>query len=535
MHKRIWNFGDIHRFCRIVFFLSLLVFLGLAYSGLDHTLLGHHSYRKTQTALNTESILRTGDVLGYETPVTGPPWRVTFEFPLYQSLTAVFSKVFPTEVVISGRMVSLLSFLIAVFTLYHLIRMITGPECPAAIITASLLVTAPVYRYWSTTFMIETTALAMSLLWLYSAIWAVRYRSWAVCLLAMLLGSLAGLGKVTTFLVFIPLYLLLLAWQYDSPAKLRSWLTGQDKTGQIRKWLGTQELWILSYMLVIPLVLSYSWVKVADTLKGDNPLSVEHTSRALRDWNFGSLEQKLNLETWGRMVDQIHLTVFHPVLIFAFLLVAFLMSRLRYRILLVIGAVCYGVPLVVFTNLYYVHDYYFCANSVFLLTALGCGAAGIYQNRARALGVTYIALLIVCLNYQYLKGYHYLESTNHDYILPLAQFIQQRVPQEGIIVIYGYPGGRNPELTYYSQRKSIMFIDQATPESPKFRQVFGMLDESDIRAVIFCSSYYDRDDMIHPVVSYFGMSPTPAYQQNLAEEGMDWDAREHKWKVFLRQ
>jgi len=526
--------GKIKSVYCIIIIVSLLVFLILAYVGIDHTLLGHHSYRKTQTALNTKSILETGKIIGYENPVAGPPWRITFEFPVYQVLTASVSFLFKTDLVLSGRLVSLISFLISLLVLYHLIRMITGPDCHSPLIASCLLLTVPIYRYWSSTVMIETTALAMSVTWLYLALLTVKHKSMASCALGMLFGTLAGLCKVTTFLIFIPCYLLLLAVQYDGLGSIRQWLAGKNKWNILKMWVRNTELWLISYIVGIPFVFSYCWVKISDVLKSDNPLSAEHTSSALQEWNFGGLGQRLHWDTWVRMSELVNLTVLHPLLILAFLLISFLLCRHRYRVVVGILVLSYLIPLVVFTNLYYVHEYYFCANTVFLIAALACGGAGIFQRGARLLSYVYVAALVFSLNYQYLKGYYHLESINHDYILPLARFIQTNIPEEGVMLIYGYPGGRNPELTYYSQRRSVMFVDDDGPDSLNFKQVVSMLNESDIKAVIFCAEYYDRDDLMNPVISRLGMNSTFAFQQDLDEDGKDWQAEEYKWKVFLR-
>lgn len=65
-------------------FGSVQSFLGR----MDQPLTGMFYFRETQTALSDYWMTQGGPKLIYETPVTGFPYKIPFEFPLFQWLAA---------------------------------------------------------------------------------------------------------------------------------------------------------------------------------------------------------------------------------------------------------------------------------------------------------------------------------------------------------------------------------------------------------------------------------------------------------------
>ena len=51
-------------------------------------------------------------------------------------------------------------------------------------------------------------------------------------------------------------------------------------------------------MLLVPLAIGLIWAKFTDLVKEQNPLADFITSAALKDWNFGTLAQRLDGNFW---------------------------------------------------------------------------------------------------------------------------------------------------------------------------------------------------------------------------------------------
>jgi hypothetical protein len=67
--------------------------------GWNHSILGLHGFRQTQTAMAVEYLLAGSSWLRYETPFLGVPWSIPFEFPLFQWIVAAISAPLGTPIV----------------------------------------------------------------------------------------------------------------------------------------------------------------------------------------------------------------------------------------------------------------------------------------------------------------------------------------------------------------------------------------------------------------------------------------------------
>ena len=177
-------------------------------------LVDHHEFRQTQTAIT--SLYMQSSVKGlvnYETPVLGSPWSIPFEFPLYQYLVYWIAKISPLPIDSAGRLLSALFGLLCIFPakglmqLFHIKK--NGQYC-----FFLLYFSSSIYLYWNRTFMIESTALFLTLssLYLYAKIrlsseWLEKsfqdiIVNYSLFFLVLLLGLLT---KVTTILPSIAL------------------------------------------------------------------------------------------------------------------------------------------------------------------------------------------------------------------------------------------------------------------------------------------------------------------------------------------
>ena len=130
---------------------------------------------------------------------------------------------------------------------------------------------------------------------------------------------------------------------------------------------------------------------------------------------------------------------------------------------------------VIFTNLYFEHSYYWCANGIWLLLAVGTALAGIWEPLKRGgwapVAAGALSLIIA------ISGF----TTWSQRFLPLLQAlparqqldeawckpVQESIPAERPILIVG--NDWNPNSLYYAERKGIAFPIFPTIQFPGYQ------------------------------------------------------------------
>ena len=206
--------------------VGCLVFnVAAAAIGWDHTILDTMSFRQCHTALSARFMLGHHYRVLYETPVFGPPWSIPHEFPLYQWLVAGWSTTTGYPLDQSGRLVNRVFFLLSMFPVYCLLRMLGLPTW-SRLVTLCLLLVSPFYLFWSRTFMMESTALFFSLWFMACCVAFAQRPRLSTGVGALALGIVAALTKVTTFagpLIVVAFLILWLGARYR-----RNSLSGRD-------------------------------------------------------------------------------------------------------------------------------------------------------------------------------------------------------------------------------------------------------------------------------------------------------------------
>lgn len=413
--------------------------------GWDHTLLDAYGFRQCQTAFSTTLLRQEGFKLAYETPVFGPPWSIPMEAPVYQFIVAALSNGLGSPLEATGRAVSVCFFYASLWPILSILGSL-GVNRLGRLFALLFLLSAPHYVFWSRTFMIESTALFLSLL---NAALTARAidgdRRRRVILGAVAAGILGALTKITTFSVCFGFSTLYFLWRHfgrrpATPGKLSR----------------TASLFCL--VTLLPLTCGYVWVKYGDHLKRQNPTPMARVidSTNLTTFNFGTWHQRTTAEFWQAMENYgvRHITTsLWPWLII--LLGVALIPRARIPALVLFAAFCSG-PLV-FGNLYAVHDYYWYANSVFLLMALAVplGEAADIPGRARS-GAATLALL-VCLNGwvgYFRSDYFILQNKDETYLHDLGAVVHRHTAERDVIMVIGFDW--SSALPYYAQRRAIM-------------------------------------------------------------------------------
>lgn len=479
----------------LVFLTSLTLHLYITSIGWNYPILDAHAFRQTQTAITSYYFLRDGFRLGYQTPVLGAPWSIPLEFPLYQGLVATVVKLTGYPLDQSGRLVSVVFFYASLLVGYYLLGLLQiAPQ--HRLIFLALILASPLYLFWSRTFMIESLALFLTLLFLYFSLRWLQKKKLALVTAAIIFGSLAGLTKVSTLVVGLVAISFLLVVYLRSLFVKKNWLM----------------LITLLLLISIPILTSVVWTIYTDRLKAQNALAANFlTSFEMRYWNFGNTKQRLVLDTWQRFLDTTEEKIIGTRWLLVGLATTLLFAK-RYRLQILLSSLIYLSGLVIFTNLYYVHDYYFYANGIYLLAALGFGLLNLLEQRSLTALTIFIVLptIIGIFLVSYKKSYYPQQADSNLAIPDLGHIIERAVPGDKVLLIYGYDW--SSEIPYYAKRKAIMDHSNYSLHHPKMQRIITATGQDNIVAMLV---RYPEKKFISERLAYFGFAPEPVFQNEL--------------------
>lgn len=408
--------------------LAVLASFALRIATLAEPLIEAHAFRQTQTAYTAVIYHREGiNLLQTPLPVFGPPWVVPFEFPLFQAIAALVMDVgVPTEIAL--RSTSLFFFFISAALVWGIVRL--EVESRSAALAAAAFVLAPLGLLWGRTSMIETIAVAAVLATVLEALRWDRGGSRLHLALAIGLGALSALLKVTTAAIWL------------APA---IFLLRRSRLASIA-------------IVATAAVAGVAWTSYTDAIKAASPATAWLTSGALRDWTFGTVSQHLDPKTWGTILFR-----WLPGLGLVVFLAPFAVRGSRIGIwaltTLILG------PLV-FTNLYFVHDYYWMAvapAAAILIGLIVTRALRISSTTWRRASIVAMAALFAASFVVYPRWRLMLRPGGAVDILTRAAVIRASTNPDDLVAI-DY-GGWSPELLFYADRRGYM-EDALVPPAP---------------------------------------------------------------------
>lgn len=396
-------------------------------------LLERHPFRQTQTAYTARLFHEDGiDLLHPRLPILGPPWEVPFEFPLFQAAAAVLMDVgVPDDTAL--RLTGLVTFIFAAGLLWMLVNGQAGWLAATAALAVFLF--SPLGIAWSRAALIEYSALAASLAF---AVAGLRWRTagsvrWFGAAIAF--GCLAALVKITTAAFWLAPFALL--------AVVRD-----DKRESRRSWAGA---WTLS---VVPLIGGLVWTRHADAVKAASDATAWLTSANLATWNFGTIAQRLDPGSWGSIYTSVVVlagAIALPFLVYPAFRFALANRQLRFWAWITLTAIG---PILVFFNLYVVHDYYSIAVSGSIAALVGLGVAGLpligrWLRGLLLAGATLAWIAAVGLQSSYwLRIYD--PTADPEGVLPLAaQIDRETTPGQPVAIV---DRDWTPSILYYAHR-----------------------------------------------------------------------------------
>ena len=438
--------------------------------------LAGQEFRQAQTAISAQFIQRDHDFsMAYPTPVLGKPWSIPMEFPLYQWTAVGLSDTTGVPLVQAGRAVTLGCFYLMLAALYLLLGRLGLPPA-RRLLALGLVLACPLYILYTRAFLIESMALMFALWFLAAFIetMTTRHTGWLVA--TNLLGIAAATIKVTTFMVYLlpaALWGGMCLWQ-SRPRLGQSW----------RPFWSTAGHGILGCALT-PLLAGACWVKFSDQVKALNPSADFLNSRSADQFIFGTWTQRLSADFWHTVTSHWR-DALQPSFFTAGTIVAWLVFGGRWR-----GAIAgllglFFASQLLFSNLYYLHQYYFYANGVLLILATGVAIGAFFEYAPRFWWMNWIPWLLAVV-----VGFIQLRDYQRDF-LPLqqltvaggehTQLVRLLTDPEDVIIVVG--DDWSSIIPYYAGRRALMITTAREGDEAYLTKAFAALKGQRVGALI---------------------------------------------------
>jgi len=479
-----------------IFLMAAVLWVHQAAEGWTSQAMTGHQFRQSQTALTAAFMSEDGFRLDYSTPVLGKPWSIPMEFPLYQFLISQWADWGGQNIVISGRWVSALMFWVGVVALFLILRG-AGFGVGAGLLMCGVVITTPVYWFYGRAVLIESTAWAASLWFLWALLAFRSNRMWRFLGLSLVFGGLAVLVMPTSWAVVCLVWASL--WLRDLiNAKQRNWRNLLTEAGGIG----------------LPLLLiGFAWVAYSDQVKSANPIAHFLTSDQLVGFNFGTIEDKTSWETWSRITDHWFKVVLAPWALLVGLGFALIIPRARSLCLL--GLVCFGAIQVLFTNLYQAHDYYFFANAFCLIFAATVGPAlwwetpGAWWKHRLVSGVVFVGLIVSQVGL-YRQHLHEQQSDKPPPLAGLAVAVNRVSSPNDVVVMHARDW--ESSLAFYADRRMLMIPDSQMYYHPdRVERSLSLLRDESVAVLLAEGEALNRPEWVARTVSQLGMWPEPVF------------------------
>ncbi|MEZ4846387.1 MAG: hypothetical protein R2877_05430 [Bdellovibrionota bacterium] len=163
----------------------------------------------------------------------------------------------------------------------------------------------------------------------------------------------------------------------------------------------------------------------------------------------------------------------------------------KFRNVSIAGLVAFFSGPLIFTNLYVEHQYYFYANSFYLLMVVSLGTIELYQRDPKKVFLLLMLMLAVRFD-AYSHGYkNKIDVQDASVLNPVFESIQMHTQKNQVIMVFGE--GWSSVVPYYSQRKAMM-VGQGMIHETNFKQALENMGLENLGAIVSCPRNLNESD-----------------------------------------
>ncbi len=411
-----------------------------------HGLTEAFAFRQTQTAFTVREYGEHGiNLFTTPLPLFGPEASVPMEFPLFQGIASLLVPLgVPAEV--ASRTLALVSFEASAVLLAILLLRWHGRA--VAVVAIALFEFLPYGLLWGAASLIDFMSVALALLMVLGLDTFFRRRSipWlVVASVAAVTGFLVKITTMPSYGILLLVAAVLVIREFGWSAAWRRLLVG------------------FAAAPGLGLAVGAAWTVYADRVKGGNEMTAFLTSSALRQWNFGTLTQRLDEENYLKLAVRVASDIAGPglaTIVLAIIAAIYLRSHVQRAYTVGWLLVALSAPLVFF-NLYLQHNYYLIAIYPALVAAIAIGGVWLVRTipgsryQRGAVGVAFAAILVVTTALTPLGRADIMQFVNSNPQPGVSSLLlDQTEPGDNIIMI---GCDWDPTFLYYGHRDGVMF------------------------------------------------------------------------------
>ena len=489
-----------------IFIAALLAHGWLATRNWTAGFMPGHEFRQTQTAITAYYIDQQNNFsLLYEAPILGKPWvSILMEVPLYEWCVVGLSRATGLPHILAARTVSLACFYLMLPALYLLLGRYQLVR-PQRLLVLALVLTSPVYLFYSRAFLMESMELMCCAWFLYGFVQMMDRRRWYWFLVAAVAGTGAALIKSVTLAVWLIPAAGYGAW--------RLWQDLRDRKG----WGAAAEtvFWNLAGVIV-PLGALRLWIDLTDPLKAAHASAWIFTSKNLSQGNWGLFDPRplFSAELWRHLFFCWEQAIMSRWLIALGLVAGLALPTVRWRILGMAGV--FFLAQFLFPHAYADQDYYFYACTVFLLAALGFLLVGLLESKVPRWGCWLaVAVFLGAPLDAYRRDYFPQQLVRSGGGFAFTEVLRDFTPKESVIIVAG--SDWSAIIPFYTQHKALMIRNGLENDPAYLDRALGDLADEDVAALVMTYDQRRNRSLIEQVTRRFELDPTPTFSQGTAD------------------
>ena len=408
-----------------------------------------HAFRQSQTAIASRVMFEDNLSILTPGPYFGIDAKVPFEFPFLQLFSAILQKIGIQEVY-SLRPLAWLLFISFLFLFYNFLIINTNKEIASYVAVLTLF--NPLVYIYQNAFLIEFIPHIFGII-------ALGYFYKNKNSMSAIFLSLSLLGKVTTGF----LYALIISLFYF-----------------FNKKFDIKEFVKISLIILIPNSL---WIFTRESTINSNPLTVWLSSDNLGGWNFTYKKDILNFDYWFELADKYIAHFWNTSFVIGLFLFILIFINNKFLIVTI-------VPVIIFSNLYQVHDYYFLAIIpliLFFLSDFTYKKIANYRNR-----YLFIILLIIASSYGQMDNYIARKSYENFEPYNMSKMLRN---YEQTNVYLASDLDWNPSYFFEANKRGIMWQPKYYERGQYFEG--KEFDDNNIQLFIFQKNFLNQNHLIN--------------------------------------